>query len=622
MSGLCGIIQLDGPAVEEEVLRAMAQAAAHRGPDGIGYWSAGGAGIAHLALHIAPESLKEKQPHLDGDLVLTADARIDNRDELTAALKEHLKHDSPTDTELILAAYRRWGHDSPKHLIGDFSYAIWDGTRQQLFAARDPMAMRPFYYRIEPRRLLFASEIKQILTVPGVPAEIFEPAVAAHLAGPYGLPEWTFYEGIRQLPPAHALLLDSQGERSWKYWDIDPYYTIHYRDEGEYAEHFQELFKEAVRCRLRSVKPVGIFLSGGMDSGSIASTAGWLMQRGLADPAAFHAYSWAFDTLPQCDERHISRGITDHYDIPTTDIPADDAWPLKDYPEHGPDRDEPRTGVYQALIERTLAAAQDHGIRLMLSGDRGDEMVGDWVFDHLGLLRTGRWRMLRQEVNAHSRWARAPVSWVVKRYLLNPLLAAVRPPRNGATPRSRLRHPDWLQPDLAERAKLGDIIERSRAQPNVAGFARRMRYQRVFFFKGLKDPVPAGRSYARFGMGFADPWSDRRIASFILATPQWIVQRPSRPKRIAWQAMQGIMPEPVHKRAGKTEPASLFEYGFKEKAKQTVSTLITSSQAAARGYLDEAALRAGYEAYLHDRPLRGDFWWPLTLEMWLRRYWS
>ena len=111
------------------------------------------------------------------------------------------------DSLLILAAYQEWGESCPEKLLGDFAFAIWDSKQQQLFAARDPMAMRAFYYRCEPKRLLFATEVKQILAVPGVPVEIFEPAVAAHLAGPYAPLDWTFYTGISQLPPAHALLV-------------------------------------------------------------------------------------------------------------------------------------------------------------------------------------------------------------------------------------------------------------------------------------------------------------------------------------------------------------------------------------------------------------------------------
>src|SRR5215212_5986209 len=157
MSGICGVIHLDGAPVEPEILKEMAKAAAHRGPDGIRYWTDDNAALAHLALNITPESLREQQPLVScgNDLVLTADARIDNRGELIRALgaKGYLPEAEPTDGELILAAYRCWGEECPARLVGDFAFAIWDARRKRLFAARDALGgMRAFYYRSESRR--------------------------------------------------------------------------------------------------------------------------------------------------------------------------------------------------------------------------------------------------------------------------------------------------------------------------------------------------------------------------------------------------------------------------------------------------------------------------------------
>jgi asparagine synthase (glutamine-hydrolysing) len=630
------MVNLDGAPMEHEILQRMTQAAAHRGPDGIRYWREGSAGLAHLALNVTPESLNERQPLTSGggDLVLTADARIDNREELIRALtaKGCLKGDAPTDAELILAAYRYWGTGCPARLVGDFAFAIWDAKRGRLFAARDPMGMRAFYYRIEPRRALFGTEAKQILAAPGVPARLFEPAVGAHLAGPYGRPEWSFYEGISQLAPAHALVVDKVRHRAWRYWDIDPEYRIEYSTEEQYVEHFWEIFSEAVRCRLRSARPVGIFLSGGVDSGSAASTAGWLLRRKDRDfPLEFRAYCWAFDKLPVGDERHISNGIVRHYGFPVTEVSADEVWPLKDYPAHGPDRDDPLAWVYQALIERTLAAARTEGMGLMFSGDRGDELVGDWVFDLPGLLWAGQWRTLWSELRAYEHWNGESLREAATKRLLKPLLLDTWPRETGWVLGARRmlrrskplsRYPDWVRPEFAGRIGLADIIEGSKPRPTMNDHARRMRYERVFSFGPSRLILLNERLRARFRLGFADPWSDRRLAEFVLATPQWRIQRVREPKRIARRAMRRVMPEEVRREAGKIEPISLFELGFKEQAKDTVLDLMTNSQAAARGYLDEETFRNRYESFLRDKQQRHDFWWPLALEMWLRRYWS
>jgi asparagine synthase (glutamine-hydrolysing) len=228
----------------------------------------GGVGLAHLASHVTPESVREVQPRVEGEVVVVADARIDNRAELVAALGG-VVGSGATDVELIAAAYRAWGLESAARLVGDFAFVVWDGERRRLYAARDALGMRSLAYRVEAGRALFATEVKQILAVPGVPARIFEPAVAAFLSGRLPRPEWSFWEGIAQLAPAHAWTWEEgAGSRTWRYWDVDGGRRIRYRREEEYAEHFLELFRESVRARLRSVRPVGLLLSGGVDSGA------------------------------------------------------------------------------------------------------------------------------------------------------------------------------------------------------------------------------------------------------------------------------------------------------------------------------------------------------------------
>ncbi len=484
MSGICGIVTFDGTPVDARALSLMAEAAAYRGTDGIRYWCNQGIGLGNLACTITPESLREEQPltNADGSLVLTADARIDNREDLIRTLSAggRVPCIDPTDAELILAAYERWGRDCPGHLIGDFAFAIWDEKAQALIAARDPMGMRSLCYRLEPRQLLFATEASQILELPSVPARIFEPAVCAHLAGPYVRPEWTFYEGIDRLPPAHALEVTRSGCRAWRYWDIDPASRIIYSNEGQYAEHLRDLFTEAVRCRVRSVKPVGIMLSGGMDSGSVASVAGWLHAGEEAGTYPLvRAYSWAFKELRDCDERHISSGITQHYGIPETGILADNLWPLRDYPRNVPDRDDPFIWPYEPLINQTLAAAQSDGTGLVMTGERGDEMVGAWIFDHCGLFRAGRWRTLASELVAHSRRDRRSIVKTARDHLLRHLLPGfLRRTRRGSPPPI----PAWIRPEFARRVGLTDIMRECRPRPHVTGAARRDRYRLIFSY--------------------------------------------------------------------------------------------------------------------------------------------
>jgi asparagine synthase (glutamine-hydrolysing) len=612
MSGILGMVNWTGAPAEEALLERMAGAAAHRGPDGRGYWRHGKVGLGLLSLQLGPESVDVAEPVSRDGLVLVADARIDNRNELIPMLRQagQLRLEVPSDFDIILAAYGAWGMACAAHLIGDFAFAVWDGPRERLFAARDPMGMRPLYYREEAHRFLFASEVKQILALPDVPAQVFEPALLAHIAGPYGRPEWSFYQGIRQLPAGNALVADSRGARVRRFWEPDPAACIRYRHEAEYAEHFRSLFEEAVACRMRSHRPVGLLLSGGVDSGSIAAMAGLLMEQGGAASAGFRAYSWAFDDLVDCDERSISDVIVDRYRLERTNVIADEEWPLQRYPEHAPDRDEPHLWVYQPLFDRTLERARADGMGAVFTGDRGDEVVGDWVWDHPGMFLAGRWRLLRKELQALGE----PGWNGLKKRVLRPLF------QGGHSQGRVMPLAPWLAPEALARCGLEDLIRGSRAPELYRDPYRQLRYERIFSFTGMRIAMADERRWAAHGVGYADPWSDLRLAEFVLAIPQWRVNWVSEPKRLAREALKGVMPEAVRKRTGKTIPGGLFERGFKERAIPAVRDLLREPVSEKMGLLDGDRLRREYDAFLAGQTPRHDFWWPLTAEFWLRAH--
>jgi asparagine synthase (glutamine-hydrolysing) len=368
-----------------------------------------------------------------------------------------------------------------------------------------------------------------------------------------------------------------------------------------------------------------------MDSGSVASVAGWLIQqRDVELPSPLRAYCWAFEDLLSCDERHISDGIAHHFGLSVTNVPGDFAWPLQDYPAHGPDLDDPFIWPYQPLIERTLAAAQSEGTILVMSGDRGDEMVGDWVYDFLGLLQTGQWRTLLAELQACRQQNRMPWHRIVKRYLILPYMANLT---RGGWPqkhifkrphlhRSEPAYPDWIPLTFAQRIGLKDILTESKPSGPIQDLARRQRFERIFSYSGVRLATLRERTHARFGLGFADPWSDQRLARFILSVPQWLIQHVREPKRVVRQAMRNIMPETVRQAPSSITPEALFDRGLRDRAQLTVRGLMKNSRAVSYGYLDSRALQDAYEAFLSRASLRHDMWFPLTFEMWLRQHWD
>lgn len=630
MSGICALVSLDGSPPGSDIERMVA-AALHRAPDGNRQWRDSSAALAHLVSLLTPADSVDKQPNERGGLVLVADARIDNREELVPSLVRagYLAGagEEIADSDVILAAHRYWGTGAPERLIGDFAYVLWDRLRGRVVAARDVLGMRPLYFRFEGgRRALFASELKQLLSASNVPCEVDERAVAATLAGPYLPAAATVYAGIQQLPPGHFLTADADGMRVRPYWAPDPGVLLDL-DLDDVVTTFRERLTRAVADRLRTTRPVGLFLSGGMDSGSIASVAGSLRQQAHHRSAELRTYSWAFTSVPGADERDVSDLIVDHYGLPAIAVPGDEAWPLAGYPEYGPDRDDPYTWVYQALHERTIARCAEDGVGLVLLGDRGDELVGDWIYDELGLLRAGKISAAVADLRLAWRWHDKRFIGAMRRELIRPALMNSAPRLAEAwvdhQARTSKLWPPWVPDAFAQRVDLGDLIRDARRLPNFDGFARSARYQRLSSAQFARIAVLRERTTAKHGIGFADPFADRRLVELVLALPQWQVQRRGRPKHLLHRAVRGVMPELARRQARKNVPAGLFDLGFRERATGIVDGLLTDSRAGAAGWLDEAAARERYQRYVQTgRDTGHDFWWPIVVEWWLRRWWE
>src|SRR5262249_55006083 len=280
VSGLAGVFGLHGRAVDAKLLKKLTAAVAHRGPDGEGYWSDGPVGLGHRISRTTPESLSEKQPLLDegGNLCLVLDGRVDNRAELAAWLRdEGVRLRADTDAELVLQSYALWADGCASHLVGDFAFAIWDRGRRRLFCARDPLGIRPLYYWIRDQTFVCGSELRQVLDTLPLGPEPNEAAVGEYLSSRLVDLEETLYRGIRRLAPGHVLTVDGGGVRAVRYFNVDPRREIRYASDDEYAEHFGEILREAVRCRLRRGRPRARFLSVG--AGPSAA------RRGAAPPA-------------------------------------------------------------------------------------------------------------------------------------------------------------------------------------------------------------------------------------------------------------------------------------------------------------------------------------------------
>lgn len=274
MSGIAGIIHFDGAPVEPGLVKKMTAAMSCRGPDGIHHWIKGSVALGHCMLHTTPESLEVMQPltNENDSLVLVMDGWVDNGEELRKELLgRRVVLRNLSDAELILKAYETWGEACPNKIIGEYVFFIWDSKHKSLFGARDAIGTRHFYYYAGKGWFAFASEINGLLEHEHIDQQLNESRLLDYLVVHYDRDDeiGTFYEDIYRLPAGHAMSISSRGIKTWRYWNPENLPQNHYSSLDECAEAFLEQFSIAVKCRLRSVGPVGAMLSGGLDSSSI-----------------------------------------------------------------------------------------------------------------------------------------------------------------------------------------------------------------------------------------------------------------------------------------------------------------------------------------------------------------
>lgn len=278
MSGIFGFINLDGRPACAEDFQKMAEATAGWGPDGVGSIISGSAAFGHALLIVTHESRFEKMPIHDQDegILFTAAARLDNRDELCDLFGiPHPERPVTSDGQLVLRAYKKWGSESCKHIFGDWSFAAWHIKEQRLFLARDHLGNTGLYYYFKPPLIVFASNIRGLLSHPKVPRKINDLHFTQRMNGNYSDETFfrTYWMDVNSLPSAHAFTLSSTNTQIEKYWRVDEAPAIRFQSDNEYLEAFLEHFRRAVRVRLNSVRPIGTQLSAGLDSSSVTALA-------------------------------------------------------------------------------------------------------------------------------------------------------------------------------------------------------------------------------------------------------------------------------------------------------------------------------------------------------------
>lgn len=611
----------------------MVASIGHRGPDGAGVWSLGPMGLGHRMLWTTPESLHEKLPLVNesGEIAITADARIDNRDDLIALLGiPGRSRERISDSQLILHAYEKWGEHCPERLLGDFAFAVWDGRRQVLFCARDYFGVKPFYYHGSDQAFRFASEIKALLCLPQVPRSLNEARVAEYLMLMLDDKAATLYRDIFRLPPAHTMTVSREGIRLQAYWSLDPSRELRLGSDAEYAEAFRGIFTEAVRCRLRSAFPTGAMLSGGLDSSSITCAARELLAQ--EGGPQLHTFSAIFDNVPECDERPFINAVLAGGRIQAHYLYADRLSPLADLDRVFWHEDEAFQAPNLFMHWGLYRAANQQGVRALLDGIDGDTTVSHGAMYLTELARAWRWIPLAKEIRKVAPHFGLSPGKLVCRYVWRYSLIS---PARELSPRPlrtiwwalRRRHRSAremipiINRGFALRSGLEQRIQaRLDRRSNVPQTEREHHCQQLTggiipFFLEVAD-----RAGAAFSVEPRYPFFDKRLAEFCLALPSEQKLHDGWTRVVMRRAMSGLLPVEVQWRGGKSDLSPNFTRGLLTSDRKLLDDVILNDPGAVEEYVDISALREAYHRYMSRRSTDDELtvWNVVLLALWVK----
>ncbi len=648
MCAIAGLYEASGRPVEPVVLERMIQVQAHRGPDGQGMAllstdpalrpiSVGGPevarqhapvsgysiGFGHRRLAIIDPSPLGHQPMSteDGRCWVTYNGEIYNYLELREELRANgYRFRSGSDTEVLLAAYRQWGEGCLARLNGMFAFALWDGVRRRLFCARDRMGEKPFYYHWDGERFTFASEIKGLLAV-GIHPSANHRAVFDYLEGAcLDHSEGTFFEGIRQLPPAHGLTVDGRTVTITRYWGLPAVEEAHEYSPREAADRFRDLFRDAVRIRLRSDVAIGSCLSGGLDSSSIVCVANDLMCVEHAVPRELigerqKTFSSCFED-PTYDERRFIRPVLErtgaqaHYTFPD---PKELAESISKLVWH---QDEPfgSTSIFAQWNVMRLAAQS--GVKVLLDGQGADELLAGYhgffgaFFADLTAKR--QWMVLTKELLAYRR-----LHGRIPRYVFANLARALLPAPFVRLVRSRMTGSvDWIASEF--RRQWGPI---QAPPPHASSHLLSMQYQ-LLTWNGLRALLHyEDRNSMAFGIETRLPFLDHRLVEFLSGLDVSHKIRRGWTKAILRDAMEGILPDDVRWRVDKMGFVTPEDIWFRTSLREFAREILSDARTRARGYLNVDAALNEFEAHAAGmKNISFTIWRWINLEMWLRRF--
>lgn len=533
-------------------------------------------------MRFTPEDCYERQPLISRDCqrVLVSNGRLDNRPELMPELGIAPSEVSTTpDSEFVLRAYERWGEDCPRHLVGAFTFAVWDSRARRLFLARLAIASPPLFYHATRQALAFATMPKGLFALGTVPRRMDEEFLASYLARLPRESDASFYLGIRRLLPGYMLVADREGVRTAQYWQPDLARELHYPRDEDYVAAFLELFERVVADHLRSITPVGVMMSGGFDSTAIAATGARLLAReGKMLPTFTEVPRAGFDgNLPRgryADETPLVKAMArEHENLESHLIHTEGGVYVDGLDKFFQAAEVPfRNASNRVWYEAILGAAEQKGVRVLLDGGQGNLTIS-WGGDGLiaQLVRSGRFGRAWREASGIAKQggsrsaARAMLGRGILPLLPDSLYLVVEGLRKGKEGMSESSSDIYahspIHPDLArehrveERARSTENQVRSRSHADTRG----IRLRTILATSGAADGLDIGYN-ALYGVSGRDPTSDVRIVEFCLSLPEEQYQRDGQTRWLLTRAMADRLPaEVLENRKRGLQAADWFE---------------------------------------------------------------
>lgn len=627
MCGIAGICLCGGTGLPENVaaqVDAMCRAMRHRGPDGQGVWSGDGVCLGHRRLSIIDLAGGTQPMHsADGRYHVTFNGEIYNFPELRKELEaQGQRFRTTSDTEIILAGWQVWGHDCLRHFDGMFAFALWDAQEKRLFCARDRFGKKPFFYTLQHGRFFFASELTALTTLPELTFTLSPEALMRYLAYEYVPTPQTMYAEAASLPPSHWLELHEGGLRLERYWELPFPDERDTRSEEDICAAYHELLARAVRRRMISDVPLGVFLSGGIDSSIVAG----LMASQSSTP--IKTFSIGFQEASYDESRYARivarRWDTDHHERILS---------AEECAEHLPQiisrMDVP---MADASVAPTwlLSGVTREKVTVALGGDGADELwagyehyigykVATWYNALPGCLRRGiiepLCRLLpsssgyinpRLAVQTFLRGAHAP-DWL----RVQTLLTALDP----AAQRELLARPDTaFLTDERLFAPTREHFEHWPAGPGPLARAFHV-YARQYLLDDIL--VKVDRCSMLHSLEVRAPFLDRDAAEFVARLPIHHKLHGFKRKYLLKRAFAGVLPsEILHRnKRGFQIPVAGWLRG---RMRPLLEEMLAETRLRQQGIFAPQAVRALMEAHFSGRAdMRKPLWTLLVLQLWL-----